>query len=99
MSTKAFLGDQDGPRPGPAAWSTSRLTGGRFAEVEGSEREMPADLVLLAMGFTGPERDGVVGQLGVDLDDRGNVAPRRGRTYMTSVPGVFVAGDAAVASR
>ena len=57
-----------------------------------TEREIPADLVLFAMGFTGPEQDGVVAQLGVDLDDRGNVT--RDRSYATSVPGVFVAGDA-----
>ena len=65
---------------------------GRFELVPGTEREIPAQLVLLAMGFTGPERDSVVAQLGVDLDARGNVA--RGATYMTSQPGVFVAGDA-----
>jgi glutamate synthase (NADPH/NADH) small chain len=44
------------------------------------------------MGFTGPERDGVVGQLGVELDERGNIV--RDRDYMSTVPGVFVAGDA-----
>jgi glutamate synthase (NADPH/NADH) small chain len=52
---------------------------------------MPADLVLLAMGFLHPEHDGLVEQAGVGLDQRGNVqAP----TYATSVPGVFAAGDA-----
>ena len=65
---------------------------GRFEPVEGSEREIPADLVLLAMGFTGPERSALVEQLGVGLDGRGNVA--RDADYMTTVPGVFVAGDA-----
>jgi glutamate synthase (NADPH/NADH) small chain len=68
------------------------MTDGRFSEVPGTEREIPAELVLLAMGFTGPERDGVVAQLGVDLDQRGNIA--RDAAYMTSRPGVFVAGDA-----
>jgi glutamate synthase (NADPH/NADH) small chain len=63
-----------------------------FEPVEGTERELPAQLVLLAMGFLGPQRAGVVEQLGVDLDERGNIV--RGRDYMTSVPGVFVAGDA-----
>ena len=52
------------------------------AEVEGTEREIPAELVLLAMGFTGPERDGLVEQLGVELDERGNVA--RDDDYMTT---------------
>ena len=65
---------------------------GRFAEVEGTEREIPADLVLLAMGFTGPQREGLVEQLGVELDERGNVT--RDKTYASSVPGVYVAGDA-----
>jgi glutamate synthase (NADPH/NADH) small chain len=59
--------------------------------VPGTERELPCELVLLAMGFTGAERDGLVTDLGVDLDDRGNVA--RDGSYATSVPGVFVAGD------
>jgi len=45
-----------------------------FQPVAGTEREIPAELVLLAMGFSGPEPDGVVGQLGVDLDERSNVA-------------------------
>ncbi len=63
-----------------------------FQPVEGSEREIPAGLVLLAMGFTGPERPGLIEQLEVDLDERGNVA--RDASYASSVDGVFVAGDA-----
>ena len=66
--------------------------GGKLTEIEGTEREIPAELVLFAMGFVGPEKPGLVEQLGVDLDERGNVA--RDAAYMTSVPGVFVAGDA-----
>jgi glutamate synthase (NADPH/NADH) small chain len=53
--------------------------------------ELPCELVLLALGFTGPERSPMLEQLGVELDDRGNVA--RDRTFATNVPGVFVAGD------
>jgi glutamate synthase (NADPH) small chain len=68
------------------------LTDGRFAPVERSEREIPAQLVLLAMGFTGPEREGFLDQLGVELDERGNV--RRDASYATSEEGVFVCGDA-----
>ena len=63
-----------------------------FQPVEGPEREIPAGLVLLAMGFTGPERSGLLEQLGVALDERGNVA--RDASYASSVDGVFVAGDA-----
>ena len=64
---------------------------GRFERVAGSEFVLPADLVLLAMGFVHPEREGVVEQLGVDLDQRGNV--RIDGRCMASVPGVFAAGD------
>jgi glutamate synthase (NADPH) small chain len=65
--------------------------GGRFAPVPGTRREIPCDLVLLAMGFTGAERPGLLSDLGVAFDARGNVA--RDASYATSVPGVFVAGD------
>ena len=65
---------------------------GGFQPVEGTEQEIPADLVLLAMGFVGPEPNGVVRELGLELDARGNIA--RDASFQTSVPGVFVAGDA-----
>jgi glutamate synthase (NADPH/NADH) small chain len=68
------------------------LKEGRFEAVPGTERELPADYVFLAMGFTGPERGPLLEQLGVELDERGNV--RRDGDYMSSVEGVFVAGDA-----
>ncbi|HWP06225.1 MAG TPA: glutamate synthase subunit beta [Polyangiaceae bacterium] len=64
---------------------------GKFERVAGSEFTLPADLVLLAMGFVHPEREGVVEQLGVELDARGNV--RIDKAFMSSVPGVFAAGD------
>lgn len=64
---------------------------GKFVKVEGSGFELKADLVLLAMGFVGPEKPGLLTDLGVKLTDRGNVA--RGDNFDTSVPGVFVAGD------
>jgi glutamate synthase (NADPH/NADH) small chain len=67
------------------------MVDGRFEKVEGSDREIPADLVLLAMGFVGPDRGSWLESLGVGFDDRGNVA--RDGDYMTNVPGVFVAGD------
>ena len=67
------------------------MEGGRFAPVPGTRREIPCDLVLLAMGFTGAERPGLLEDLGVAFDARGNVA--RDDSYATSVPGVFVAGD------
>jgi glutamate synthase (NADPH/NADH) small chain len=67
------------------------LVDGRFTPVEGTERVLPAQLVLLAMGFTGPERDGLLERLGVELDGRGNVT--RDARWATNVPDVFVAGD------
>jgi len=67
------------------------LSWGRFEPVPGTERELRCDLVLLAMGFTGAERAGLIDGLGVDVDARGNVA--RDGSYATSVPGVFAAGD------
>ena len=63
-----------------------------FEEVPGSEKEIPADLVLLAMGFVGPEPEGLLEQLDVAKDERSNVA--RDSRFETSVPGVFVCGDA-----
>jgi glutamate synthase (NADPH/NADH) small chain len=62
-----------------------------FEPIPGTEFSLDVDLVLLAMGFTGPMRNGLLEQLGVELDARGNVAA--GPDYMSSVPGVFAAGD------
>ena len=90
VSTQEFLGDDDG-NVRALRLVDARFEDGRFQEIEGTEREIPAELVLLAMGFTGPEREGLIDQLGVELDDRGNVARDDG--YSSSVDGVFVAGD------
>ena len=62
-----------------------------FDPVPGTERELPCDMVLLAMGFTGAERPGLLTDLGVEFDPRGNVG--RDGSFATSVPGVFAAGD------
>jgi glutamate synthase (NADPH/NADH) small chain len=91
VSTKAFLGDDHGHVRALQLVDVT-MRDGRFEEVEGSQREIPADLVLFAMGFTGPEQDGLLEQLEVRLDQRGNVV--RDAAYMSTVPGVFVAGDA-----
>ncbi len=90
VSTKEFLGDEDGNVRALRLVDVV-FEGGKLIEIEGSEREIPAELVLFAMGFVGPEKPGLVEQLGVDLDERGNVA--RDKAYMTSVTGVFSAGD------
>ncbi|MTB70571.1 glutamate synthase small subunit [Arsenicicoccus sp. MKL-02] len=91
VSTKEFVGDDDGNVAGLRITEVE-MRDGRFEEVEGSERVIPAQLVLLAMGFLGPQREGLVDQLGVALDERSNI--RRDPSFMTSVPGIFVAGDA-----
>ena len=75
-------------------WSGGRAPDGRpqLHELPGTEQVVPADLVLLALGFLGPERRGPVEELGIRLDERGNVVTDAEK--MTSVPGVFAAGDA-----
>ncbi|CAA9314247.1 MAG: Glutamate synthase [NADPH] small chain [uncultured Nocardioidaceae bacterium] len=87
-STQEFLGDENGRVRALKVVDVDSS----FKPVPGSEREIPADMVLFAMGFVGPERTGLLEQLEVELDERGNV--RRDTAYATSVPGVFVAGDA-----
>ena len=91
VSTKELLGDESGRVRALRLVEVEPGDRG-FAEVEGTERDIPAQLVLLAMGFLGPETGGVVEQLGVELDERSNI--KRDKAFMTSVPGVFVAGDA-----
>src|ERR1700761_1686910 len=90
VNTEEFVTDDDG-HVRALRLVQVESSGGKFEPVPGSERDLPADLVLLAMGFTGPEKGALLTDLGVEYDGRGNVA--RDSTYATSVPGVFVAGD------
>jgi glutamate synthase (NADPH) small chain len=90
VNTERFLGDGEGNVRALLLHEVERVDG-RFQKIEGSERELPAELVLLAMGFTGAQREGLLDTLGVDIDGRGNVA--RDGEFMSTVPGVFVAGD------
>ena len=89
-STVEFVGDGQVQRLRLA--TTEYLSDGRRVPQAGTEREIPADLVLVAMGFTGPETTPLSDQLGIELTSRGLVA--RGDDFATTVPGVFVAGDA-----
>ncbi|MDP2995859.1 MAG: FAD-dependent oxidoreductase, partial [Bryobacterales bacterium] len=89
FATTAFSGDENGGvkqlhavRVGPPP---------AFDPIPGSPFTVDADMVLLALGFTGPVRGGMIDQLGVELDARGNV--KTGDNYATTAPGVFAAGD------
>jgi glutamate synthase (NADPH/NADH) small chain len=89
VNTEKFVGG-DGRVAGLRAHEV-RTEAGKFVKVDGTDFELEADLVLLAMGFVGPEREGLLTDLGVEITDRGNVA--RDQRFATNVPGVFVAGD------
>ncbi|MDT5366501.1 MAG: glutamate synthase small chain [Mycobacterium sp.] len=89
VNTEEFVGG-DGRVAGLRAHEV-RTEAGKFVKVDGTDFELEADLVLLAMGFVGPEREGLLTDLGVEITDRGNVA--RDQRFATNVPGVFVAGD------
>jgi glutamate synthase (NADPH) small chain len=90
VNTERFVDDGSG-RVRALMLHEVELVDGRFTKVEGTDREIPADFVFLAMGFVGPEKGSWLDQLGVAFDERGNVS--RNTQYMTNVPGVFVAGD------
>jgi glutamate synthase (NADPH/NADH) small chain len=97
IATKAFVGDENGNlmalRIVDLEW---KLTGenrpAQFVEVPGSEREIPCELALLAMGFLHPAHEGLINHLGVELDERGNVKADEG-SYQTSIQKIFTAGD------
>ncbi len=90
VNTECFLGDSHGSVRALRAHQVELLDG-RFSPVPGSDFELDCELVLLAMGFVGPERGALLAGLGVELTDRGTVARDDG--FATSVDGVFVAGD------
>ena len=91
VSTEQFLGDGTGRLRALQLVDVEPYEGG-FRPVEGSQREIPADFVFLAMGFVGPERGGVIDQFGLSVNERGAIV--RDAHYNSEVPGVFVAGDA-----
>ncbi|MDO9394966.1 MAG: glutamate synthase subunit beta [Herbiconiux sp.] len=90
-STVEFLSNESGEVRAIRVAETEYVDGRRVPKA-GTEHEIPADLVLLALGFTGPESEGVSDQLGTQFDGRG--AFERAGDYQSTVPGVFVAGDA-----
>ncbi|MEO7261264.1 MAG: glutamate synthase subunit beta [Jatrophihabitantaceae bacterium] len=90
VNTECFLGDEQGNLRALRAHQVE-LVDGRFEKVAGSEFDLECELVLLAMGFLGPERHELLDGLGVEFSERGNVA--RDAEFATNVEGVFVAGD------
>ena len=91
VSTQEFMKNSQGNLTGLKLVET-KFVNGKFEQVVGSEKIIPADLVFLAMGFTGPEKSEMLTQLEVELDERGNI--KRDEDYATSCDGVFVCGDA-----
>jgi glutamate synthase (NADPH/NADH) small chain len=91
VSTQRFTGDDAGHVRGLDLIEVESKDG-RFEPIAGTERQIAADLVLLAMGFTGPEPTGLLAALGVELDNRGAIV--RSAKWETTQPGVFVCGDA-----
>ncbi|MCX6205474.1 MAG: glutamate synthase subunit beta [Bacteroidetes bacterium] len=97
IATKSFIGDENGNLKAlnivDLEWTIS--ADGRpakFVEKAGSEREIPCELALLAMGFVHPQHDGLINQLGVELDERGNVKATE-HAYQTNIQKIFTAGD------
>jgi glutamate synthase (NADPH/NADH) small chain len=90
VNTERFVGDDDGNVRALVGHEVEMLDG-KFVKVEGSDFELECELVLLAMGFVGPQRAGLLDDLGVELTDRGNVA--RDGSYRTTRDDVFVCGD------
>ncbi len=97
VATKAFVGDENGNlralKVVDLEWALAK--DGRpaqFIEVEGSEREMPCELALLAMGFVHPQHEGMLDEIEIEYDERGNVKATE-RAYQTSIPKIFTAGD------
>jgi len=97
VMSKRFIGESDshlrGVQTVQVEWTSNNSGESAPREIPGTEREWPAQLILLAMGFLGAETDGLPSQLGVVVDERGNV--RINEEKMTSVPGIFAAGDMA----
>ncbi len=98
VNTKEFVSDSEGRLKAlkviDVVWETDTKTGRpiSFKEVPGSEREFPCELVLLAMGFLHPQKEGLLDKLQIELDERGNVKAKEG-DYQTNIAKIFAAGD------
>jgi len=96
VSTKAFVGDENGKLKGvrlvDLEWKIVDDRPAQFVEVPGSEREIPCELALLAMGFVHPQHDGLIEELELETDERGNVRASE-KKYQTNISKIFTAGD------
>jgi glutamate synthase (NADPH/NADH) small chain len=96
VATKAFIGDEEGKLKGvrlvDLEWKIIDEKPAQFIEVPGSEREIPCELALLAMGFVYPQHEGVIQELELELDERGNVRATE-KNYQTNISKIFTAGD------
>ena len=90
VNTERFIDDGNG-NVKALVLNEVEMVDGKFDDIPGTTREIPADLVFLALGFVGPDKGNWIERLGVNIDARGNIA--RTDDYRTNVPGVFVAGD------
>lgn len=96
VNTKEFIGDGQGNLKAlkivDLEWKVGENGRATFVEIEGTTREIPCDLALLAMGFVHPQHEGLVSDLAVELDERGNVRASE-RSYQTNIQKIFTAGD------
>jgi glutamate synthase (NADPH/NADH) small chain len=96
VNTKEFIGDGKGNLKAlkivDLEWKIGENGKAQFVEIEGSAREIPCDLALLAMGFIHPQHEGLINDLAVELDERGNVRASE-KLYQTNLQKIFTAGD------
>ncbi|HUQ65897.1 MAG TPA: glutamate synthase subunit beta [Flavitalea sp.] len=96
VNTKEFIGDEKGHLKAlkivDLEWKIGENGRAQFVEIEGTAREIPCDLALLAMGFVHPQHEGLISDLAVELDERGNVRASE-KTYQTNIQKIFTAGD------
>jgi glutamate synthase (NADPH/NADH) small chain len=96
IATKEFIGDEEGNlvalKTVELEWKSDDGKPSKFIEKGGSEKTIACDLVLLAMGFISPQKEGMLDQLDVELDERGNVKASE-RDYKTNISKIFTCGD------
>ena len=96
VATKEFIGDENGNLKAlilvDLEWKSEPNKPSHFVEVKGSERKIPCELALLAMGFVHPQHEGLISELELELDERGNVRASE-KTYQSNINKIFTAGD------